>query len=161
MNFFRQHGRSLLPSEINALPKAVKGLGALKVKLLPHAHTLCHINHFLGRGWVIIVRGSKIFWPCLEEDLSQNPCQLALLAHELVHVWQYNQGMNALIYLIRERGHYSYDPSQARFENLGYEQQASLVEDFVRLSYGLPTRHALRSVCLDELARLIPEEFAA
>lgn len=80
---------------------------------------------------------------------------LPVLIHELVHVWQYNRYGSP--YLLRALGaQYSAEGyhyggvtglQQAREEAAGleyfnYEQQAAIVEDYVRLSKGLPLRWA-------------------
>jgi len=153
--------RPLLITEIMALPPKVRGLGHCEALLVPKAHPLCHLNQILGRGCLIIVRGHKIFWPCLRPDLSSDPPQLALLAHELMHVWQYKNGLTWLSYVIKERGHYHYAPCELAFSSMGYEQQAALIEDYVRLYYGLPTLYATQDTSLDQLASTIPPQFAA
>lgn len=152
--------RPLLAREIMALPPLIRGLAGPYVRLLPRPHPLSLVSKALGRAEFIIVRGGRIFWPDLKDDLSQDRGLIALLAHELIHVWQYQNGMSAFTYLIRERGLYGYDPEYDQFNTMGYEQQAALVEDYVRLTYGLQTRHAIKPTSLTTLTSLIPPYFA-
>lgn len=63
----------------------------------------------------------------------------ALLIHELVHVWQAQQGVNLLVAKIRagdNAASYRYPLDCAAWDALNIEQQASLVEHRFRLSRG-------------------------
>lgn len=147
--------RILKLSEIEALPHSlVKAVGVQRVRLNHREHPVSWLRRLVGLGPVIVVRGSHIFWPGLPEDLSRSPHNLSLLAHELTHVWQYANGMTLWGYLWRERGRYKYHP--AAFEALGYEQQAAMVEDWVRLKHGLCTRYCREPVDIAVLEALIP-----
>ncbi len=112
----------------------------------------------LGRGQQIVVRGSVIFWPGLPPDLTHPVARRAVLAHELWHVVQYRQGLTALRYLWRERGIYRYDHTTLSlgFEALGYEQQAALIEDYVRLLGGLGPRWGPEDLTTERLTALLP-----
>lgn len=143
-----------LPSTLMAALRATTDLG--RVRLMAREHPVSKLARVFGRGPLIIVRGRHIFWPDLPDDLSERPESLALLAHELTHVWQYATGMTLLHYLLRERGHYSYrlDPSRP-FRRYGYEQQAAMVEDMVRLNSGLAPRWGHAPVAASLLRRCI------
>ena len=88
---------------------------------------------------VTVVRGARIFWanaPAEATTLSQQ----AHLAHELVHVWQYRALKRTGVELLSSRNYrYRLDPARA-FLSYGYEQQAAIVEDFVRVRAGALAR---------------------
>ncbi|ADU14200.1 hypothetical protein [Asticcacaulis excentricus] len=134
--------RPLTPSEIAALPEGlVAAVPVEAVRLIGRAHPLSWLSQTVGRGPLIVVRGRRIFWPDLPTDLSARPEVLALLAHELTHVWQYANGLTVWRYLWRERGCYRYRLTAGKaFTDYGYEQQAAMVEDWVRGLNGLPPR---------------------
>ncbi|MGN6422447.1 MAG: hypothetical protein ACTHLA_03960 [Asticcacaulis sp.] len=129
--------RSLTLAEIVALPDA---LPARAARLVDAEHWASRLARLIGRGPQIVVRGQRIFWPGAPDDMSRDPALLALLAHELTHVWQYADGMTLLRYLWRERGVYAYRLDGRSFPAYGYEQQAAIIEDWVRLSHGLSPR---------------------
>lgn len=89
---------------------------------------------------VTVVRDWRIFWrnaPAEATSVSER----AHLAHELVHVWQYQALRRTGVELLMSR-RYGYDLAPGKpFAAYGYEQQASIVEDFVRLSAGFRPRH--------------------
>jgi hypothetical protein len=129
--------RALTPAEIAALPDA---LPTRTARLVDAEHWVSRAARWLGRGPQIVVRGARIFWPGAPGDMSADPARLALLAHEATHVRQYAQGMTLLRYALRERGVYHYRLDGRAFDAYGYEQQAAIIEDWVRLDLGLPTR---------------------
>lgn len=134
--------RSLTLSERAALPAGlIAAVPVEGVRLIGRAHPLSWLSQAVGRGPLIVVRRRRIFWPDLPADLSTRPEFMALLAHELTHVWQYANGLTLWRYLWRERGRYRYRliPGKA-FTDYGYEQQAAMVEDWVRGRNGLPPR---------------------
>ncbi|MFP1132511.1 hypothetical protein [Asticcacaulis sp. W401b] len=134
--------RPLTLSERMALPAGlIAAVPVEGVRLIGRAHPLSWLSQALGCGPLIVVRGRRIFWPDLPADLSARPEVLALLAHELTHVWQYANGLTVWRYLWRERGRYRYRliPGKA-FTDYGYEQQAAMVEDWVRDRNDLPPR---------------------
>lgn len=149
--------RPLKPQEIAALPRALlKALPLNTIRLIDAPHILCRLARLINKGPLIIARGRYIFWPHLPDDLSKRPEQLALLAHELTHVWQYETGMTLWSYLWRERGQYRYRLIAGKpFRAYGYEQQAAMVEDSVRLTHGLSPRWATVPVSLSELSFVI------
>jgi hypothetical protein len=82
---------------------------------------------------VTVVRGWRIFWKNAPVE-ARSVSERAHLAHELVHVWQYKAMRRTGLELLANR-RYRYDLDPARtFISYGYEQQASIVEDYVRLS---------------------------
>lgn len=129
--------RSLTLAEIVALPDALPVRAA---RLVDAEHWVSILARLIGRGAQIVVRGDRIFWPGAPTDMSDDPTLLALLAHELTHVWQYANGMTLLRYVWRERGVYAYRLDGRPFSAYGYEQQAAMIEDWLRLSHGLSPR---------------------
>ncbi len=121
-------------------------------------HPVSIVARTLGLGQQIVVRGSVIFWPSLPPDLSHPVARRAVLAHELWHVVQYRQGLTALRYLWRERGIYRYDHATLAlgFAALGFEQQAALIEDYVRLLGGLGPRWGPADLTTAQLEPLLP-----
>lgn len=129
-----------------------------KVRLINGRHPVAWLaRYLLGHRHVIVVRGSNIYWPRLPEDLSAKPELLGLLAHELTHVWQYQKGMNIFKYMFRERGRYKYkiQPDQP-FSQYGYEQQAAMVEDWVRLHTPRCMARYNHGCSVWDLAALVP-----
>jgi len=92
-------------------------------------------GRWFGRDWIV--------WPqaSLLADISSGPLHLqATLIHELVHVWQAQQGVNLLIAKLRagdSRASYRYplDPA-CGWASLNIEQQAMAIEHRFRLSRG-------------------------
>lgn len=90
---------------------------------------------------VTVVRGWRIFWKTAPAE-ARSVSERAHLAHELVHVWQYKAlGRTGVELLASRRYRYDLDPAR-NFISYGYEQQASIVEDFVRLKAGAAARSA-------------------
>ncbi|WP_246050452.1 hypothetical protein [Asticcacaulis tiandongensis] len=149
--------RRLSDTERNALPQAlIHALPVDHIRLIDAPHILCRLARLINKDPLIVARGRQIFWPRLPDDLSKRPEQLALLAHELTHVWQYETGMTLWKYLWRERGRYRYSlVADKPFRAYGYEQQAAMVEDMVRLGHGLPPRWAETPVTLSKLTLVI------
>jgi hypothetical protein len=149
--------RRLSMSEITALPEGLMAaLSGHVIVLIDAPHPLSWVWQRLGLGRLILVRGRRIYWPDLPRDLSLDPYHLSVLAHELTHVWQYQTGMTLLSYLGRERGQYRYRPEADKgFTAYGYEQQAAMVEDWVRLGLGLEPRWG-EGVSLAWLRSVIP-----
>lgn len=85
------------------------------------------------------MRGGRIFWPGAPGE-ARALLDRAHLAHELVHVWQYQALKRSGIDLLLSRA-YRYRLDAARtFRDYGYEQQAAIVEDYVRLCGGVNCR---------------------
>jgi hypothetical protein len=149
--------RGLTAGEVSALPPGLVAAIDVRGVELVRAHLwVSWLAMLIGRGAQIVVRGRRIFWPHLPADVSGDPVSLAVLAHELTHVWQYAHGMTLWRYILRERGRYGYVLDGRPFVDYGYEQQASIVEDWVRMQAGLMTRHSERPVRQSDLAGVVP-----
>ena len=147
--------RTLTPAEINALPTGLLATVPFEdVRLVNAHHWVSWLARLIGRGPQIVVRGQRIFWPHLPADLSGSPLAMSLLAHELVHVWQYETGMTLWRYVWRERGRYHYKLDGRPYADYGYEQQAAMMEDWMRLRAGLLPRYS--KVDLSTLKEIIP-----
>jgi len=134
--------RTLTPDEINALPAGLLAVVPFEaVRLIDGHHWVSHLARLIGRGPQIVVRGRRIFWPRLPADMSGSPIAMSLLAHELVHVWQYETGMTLWRYILRERGRYHYRIDGRAYTDYGYEQQAAMMEDWMRLRSDLLPRY--------------------
>jgi len=137
------HHRALTAAEIQALPPGLlAAVPSGEVVLIAAHHPLSLLSQTLRGYALIVVRGRQIFWPGLVADMSGDAGRLSVLAHELVHVWQYETGMTLVKYLwrdvIRRLGRYAYRMQPGKpFTAYGYEQQAAMMEDWVRLRHGL------------------------
>lgn len=149
--------RQLTEAEIAALPRGlVDAVDVDRVELIGRHHWVSWLAMLVWRGPQIVVRGHQIFWPGLQADYSGDVHRLSMLAHELVHVWQYANGMTLWRYVLREHGVYHYRLDGRPFTAYGYEQQAAMVEDWVRLRGGLKTRWATGPVDAAHLQGLTP-----
>jgi len=147
--------RSLTAAEINALPMGLLAAVPFEaVRLIDGHHWVSWLARLIGRGPQIVVRGRRIFWPHLPADMSDNAVAMSLLAHELVHVWQYETGMTLWRYVWRERGQYHYRIDDRSYTDYGYEQQAAIMEDWMRLRAGLPPRYG--DVTISTLVAILP-----
>lgn len=92
------------------------------------------------RGYAISPNGHVYFHPeDWREDFTESPLNIqSWLIHELVHVWQVQQGMAVLRRAVFDR-RYRYQLEQGKpFLAYGIEQQAQIVQDyFVRRARGL------------------------
>lgn len=83
-----------------------------------------------------------IVWPgrSLPANIAAAPVKVqATFIHELVHVWQAQQGVNLLLAKLKagdSRAAYAYPLDQCAWDGLNIEQQASAVEHAFRLSRG-------------------------
>lgn len=115
-------------------PPLAAGVDFSAVRILDRAH-----NPYAALMRLSVVRGSRIFWPGAPEE-ARSTAERAHLAHELVHVWQYQALKRSGIELLLSRVYrYRLDAARA-FRDYGYEQQAAIVEDYVRLCDGAPCR---------------------
>jgi hypothetical protein len=111
-------------------PPLAAGVDFSAVRIVPRAH-----NPYAALMRISVVRGARIFWPGAPAE-ARTPLERAHLAHELVHVWQYQALKRTGIELLLSRVYrYRLDPARA-FRSYGYEQQAAIVEDYVRLCGG-------------------------
>jgi hypothetical protein len=116
--------RILLPSPLAA------GVDFSAVRIFPRAH-----NPYAALMRISVVRGSRIFWPGAPTEAA-SLAERAHLAHELTHVWQYQALKRSGIELLFSRVYrYRLDPAR-EFLSYGHEQQAAIVEDYVRLCGG-------------------------
>lgn len=147
--------RPLTAAEINNLPIGLLDAMPFEaVRLIDGHHWVSWLAQWIGRGPQIVVRGRRIFWPHLPADMSDNAVAMSLLAHELVHVWQYETGMTLWRYIRRERGQYHYRIDDRAYTDYGYEQQAAMMEDWMRLRAGLPPRYS--EVIISTLVAKLP-----
>lgn len=89
-----------------------------------------------------VVRGARIFWANAPAEAT-GVAERAHLAHELVHVWQYRFLRRNGLELLFDRRYRYVLRAGAAFSDYGYEQQASIVEDSVRIAGGLGPRWAI------------------
>ena len=133
--FFRAPERPLTLSERGLLPSALAAdVDFEAVRVLRAAH-----NPFARLMRISVVRGDRIFWPDAPEE-AVALWQRAHLAHELVHVWQYQVlGLSGVEILLHRRYRYELTPGKP-FRRFGLEQQAAIVEDGVRVAGGAAPR---------------------
>ena len=135
--------RRLLP------PPLAAGVDFSTVRILDRAH-----NPYAALMRISVVRGARIFWPGAPQEATTLATR-AHLAHELVHVWQYQALKRTGIELLLSRV-YRYRLDAARdFLSYGYEQQAAIVEDYVRLCAGGQCRWAEDAQSLAAYERVI------
>jgi hypothetical protein len=142
--------RALTASERSLLPPPLAaGVDYSAVRILSRAH-----NPYAALMRISVVRGSRVFWPGAPEE-AETLAERAHLAHELVHVWQYQALKRTGIELLISRVYrYRLDPARM-FVSYGYEQQAAIVEDFVRLCAGGPCRWTDSAAPLSDYERVI------
>ena len=95
--------------------------------------------------------------------------QALVLAHELTHVWQWQNReltgytpLRAVAESVRFADHYYADDADVPlFLSLGYEQQAAVVEDYVCFTFANPN-HPRRKILRDAIEPFFPvDEFEA
>ena len=133
--------RALTPSERGLAPPPLASaidLGAVRIVARWHTPVARLFN-------VTVVRGARIFWANAPVE-AVSLFERAHLAHEIVHVWQYKALRRTGLELLASRV-YRYRLTHGRpFVSYGYEQQASIVEDFIRMRAGAMPRRALGSI---------------
>lgn len=136
----RARSRKLTAAEKTLLPAALaRDVDLDKVTIVRRWHT--PIAALLK---VTVVRGTRIFWAHAPDE-ARTLGERAHLAHELVHVWQYEAlGRTGVEIFLHRRYRYRFDPERSFF-SYGFEQQASIVEDFVRLSENSAPRRCIGS----------------
>ena len=80
--------------------------------------------------------------PSYKADFSGSTSDAAWLIHELTHAWQHQAHMWVRLrgVLYRNYGYGDLDKARRTFLSYGVEQQASIVEDYFRLTHGLNLR---------------------
>ena len=102
---------------------------------------------------VTVVRGGRIFWSGAPREAVSLAAR-AHLVHELVHCWQYlTLRKSGLQLLLNRRYRYALREDRS-FMSYGYEQQAAIVEDWLRMSEGAPPRWSA-AADLNACARMI------
>lgn len=155
--------RTLSPAEIVLARTVFAGsLNAGRVRIVHEEHPASVAARLIGRGHQMVVRGDRIFAPPSAGARSNDYCAQgvewsAVLAHELTHVWQYQHGLlSALRYVLSGDWRYAYTLQPGRhFLDYGFEQQASMVEDYVLLTNGKPARHG-HSVSAPAIKAVLP-----
>ncbi len=156
------HHRALTAAECAALPPGLLAVvPAAEVTLINAHHPLSLLSQALRGYALIVVRGRRIFWPDLAADMSGDVRKLSVLAHELVHVWQYETGMTLPKYVWRDvigrLGRYAYRLKPGKpFTAYGYEQQAAMMEDWVRLRHGLFAHYSRHGIDMATLEAVVP-----
>ena len=127
--------RALAPSEQSLLPPTLAaGVALNRVRIVMGWH-----SPVAAIGRVTIVRGRRIFWAYAPPE-ALSLAERAHLAHELTHVWQHMALKRTGPELLADRRYrYRLAPGKP-FVGYGYEQQAAIVEDFVRVTNGAPPR---------------------
>ena len=148
--------RPLAASERDLLPAALaRDVDFDRVRILRAAH-----NPYAALMRITVVRGSRIFWPEAPNEATTLG-QRAHLAHELVHVWQYQALRKTGIELLLDR-RYRYDLAPGKpFRAYGWEQQAAIVEDLVRIGGGAEPRWTRATHAPTRYAALIAGDDAA
>lgn len=154
--------RSLTPAEIAALPAGLAAaVDMAEVELVAGHHPLSRLSQALRGYALIVVRGRRVFWPGLTGDMGGDRLRMTVLGHELVHVWQYANGMTLLSYGLRDvigrMGRYAYRLVAGKpYAAYGYEQQAAMVEDWMRLKAGLAPNHGPADLDAAALEAVVP-----
>lgn len=89
-----------------------------------------------------VVRGASIYWANAPAEAT-SIVERAHLAHELVHVWQYRFLKRSGLELLLDRRYRYALGAGSVFADYGFEQQAAIVEDAVRLAAGVGPRWAI------------------
>lgn len=89
-----------------------------------------------------VVRGASIYWAKAPAE-AKSIAARAHLAHELVHVWQYRFLKRSGLELLLDRRYRYALNARSVFADYGFEQQAAIVEDSVRLAAGVGPRWAI------------------
>lgn len=112
---------------------AALGLDRIRILASPFPRAFAP-GRWFGRDWIV--------WPraALPGDFAEAPLKAqAVLVHELVHVWQAQQGVNLLLAKLKAgdgRAAYAYPLDDCHWRRLNIEQQAMVVEHAFRLSRG-------------------------
>lgn len=132
--------RALTPGELTLAAEVFgRALDVNRVRILRTPWPLVRAfvpGRWFGRDW--------IFWPTRSYHIDMSVAPLPVQAtfiHELVHVWQAQQGINLLFGKLRagdSAASYRYEVSDnCHWDALNIEQQAMVVEHRFRLSRGM------------------------
>ena len=89
---------------------------------------------------VAMTPNGELYFPCgcYRADFSATVGDAAWLLHELTHAWQWQQGLWVRLRAPFSRNyHYGSPRARARYGLFNIEQQATLVEDWFRMTHGL------------------------
>lgn len=93
--------------------------------------------------------------PVYRADFTGDVDARAWMVHELVHVWQHQQGVNVILAApFARRYNYGQLNAQSLFGAYNIEQQASIVADYYYLTQGRRTIHG--SGPIEQYRRIIP-----
>lgn len=147
--FFRAPRRRLTAAERALLPAPIAAaVDFYRVLIIRAAH-----NPYAALFRITVVRGSRIFWAAAPSE-ALTLSERAHLAHELVHVWQYQALKRSGIGMLLDR-RYRYDLLPGKcFAEFGAEQQAAIVEDQIRLAGGALPRWSTVAHPLERYAAL-------
>jgi len=142
--------RALAPSEQALLPPLLaSGVAFDRVRIVMGWH-----SPVAAIARVTIVRGRRIFWAYAPPE-AQTLSERAHLAHELTHVWQHMALKRTGPELLADRRYrYALLPGKP-FVGYGYEQQAAIVEDYVRLVGGALARWARAPAPIEQYRALL------
>lgn len=135
--------RALTPGErrlIQGQFGASVGLDAVRLMATPWPFDRAFVpGRWFRRDWIL--------WPgaALPGDFAAAPISLqAVLIHEMVHIWQAQQGVNLLLGKLRagdSPASYAYPAIRCGWADLNIEQQAMTVEHRFRASRGQRPPH--------------------
>lgn len=93
---------------------------------------------------VAMAPDGDIYFPdqIYQDDFTITVSSMALLLHEMTHVWQVQSGVWLISRRLWEGGDYDYelDPAKA-LDDYKVEEQGSIIEDYYRIKHGLAGRH--------------------
>lgn len=114
--------------------------------------------YFFQPANVAITPNGQIYFPptSYRADFSTNAHDAAWLIHELVHVWQHQQGMwvRLLGMIFRRYAYGDLRGATRPFRRYWIEQQAGIVEDWYRITHGLRARYGTGTVA--DYERVVP-----
>lgn len=80
--------------------------------------------------------------PIYKDDFTMTISGMALLLHEMTHVWQVQKGVWLIMQRLWEGGDYEYvlDPNK-KLQDYKIEEQGSIIEDYYLIKNGYRGRH--------------------
>ena len=127
---------------------------------IDHARVRVHNRkaYFFQPADTAITPNGEIYFPpgAYLADFSIDLASSAWLIHELTHVWQYQHGVWVRLQgiLHREYGYGDLTGADRAFASFHIEQQASIVEDYFRMTHGARPRRGTGA--LADYRRIIP-----